>query len=166
MPSSRDMIIGRKIPAAMLAELVDGEIVPIRACDLLGRGHVLAVGVPGAFTPVCSEQHLPNLVSNADKLRRSGFDHLVCVVAGDPFVTQAWSRVVDPSGRIRFVSDGNLNLARALGLNIREHKLFLGERSERYMLSIRNNTIETVRVEQQIVDYSCTRTDEFVLDNV
>ena len=163
LSQTRTALKGERLPGALLAELVDGQIVSTRAYDVLGQGRTLAIGVPGAFTPTCSDQHVPGLINNAEKLRRSGFDHLVCIVASDPFVTHAWSKIVDPERKARFVSDGNLYLARALGLTSHEPKLFLGERSERYLMVARSGIIETVRVEAHIADYSCTQPDALVL---
>ncbi len=164
--SSVKILTGSRISDAMLAELIEGQIRPIRAYDVLGPGRTIAIGVPGAFTPTCTDQHVPGLVNNAEKLHRSGFDHLVCIVAGDPFVTSAWAKIVDPKACVRFVSDGNLSFARSLGLVSHEQKLFLGDRSERYMLIVRDGAIETVRVEKDVADYSCTRPDPFVIDGV
>jgi peroxiredoxin len=166
VPNSRNTLLGMRVPGAMVAELEDGHVNPLTAHDVLFRGRSLVIGVPGAFTPLCTERHVPNLVQSAERLRRSGFDHLVCFVASDPFVTQAWQRVVDPKGWIRFVSDGNLNFCRALGLNTHEQSLFLGDRSERYLMIVQDGIIEKVRVEQRITDYSCTRPSDFVLENI
>lgn len=166
MPNSRNDLAGTYVPPALVAELIDGQIVPVRAHDVVGRGKTLVIGVPGAFTPVCTERHVPGLVNNAERLRRSGYDNLVCVVASDPFSTEAWARQVDPKRWVRFVSDGNLNLCRAMGLVTHEQKFFLGDRSERYMLIVQNGVIETARVEKQISDYSCTRPDAFVIEGV
>lgn len=165
MSLSNAILVGNKITGALLAELVDGQIQPVRAYDVLGNGRTLAIGVPGAFTPVCTDQHVPALIRNAERLRRSGYDHLVCIVASDPFVTEAWSRIVDPKRWVRFVSDGNLSFAKSLGFVTHEQKLFLGDRSERYMLSMREGVIETVRVEKHLADYACTRPDDFIVDD-
>lgn len=161
-----DVLIGRKLPEATVAELIGGQVTPIKAIDALGKGRVLAIGVPGAFTPVCTEQHVPSLVKNAERLRRSGFDELVCIVASDPFVMQAWQGVIDPEQKVRFVSDGNLELARALGLSSNERKLFLGARSQRYLMTLRGGSIETLRVEKHVADYACTRPEELVIESV
>jgi peroxiredoxin len=123
------------------------------------------IGVPGAFTPVCSEEHVPGLVANADKLRKWGFRQIVCIVASDPFATDAWAKLMDPQGKVRFVSDGNLDFAREFGLIVHEHKLVLGDRSERYLFAVRDGVIEVFRLEQRITDYSCTASDDFVLQD-
>src|SRR5262245_25817121 len=106
--ASTHILVGNRITGALMAELVEGHVEPVRGYDVLGKGKTLAIGVPGAFTPVCTNQHVPALVKNAERLRRSGYEHLVCIVASDPFVTDAWARMVDPKRWIRFVSDGNL----------------------------------------------------------
>lgn len=159
-------LLGQRVPDVQVAELIDGQIVPVSAMDVLGRVRTLAIGVPGAFTPVCTERHVPGLVANAEKLHRSGYDKLVCIVASDPFSTEAWAKMMDAKRWIRFISDGNLNLARALGLLTQEQELFMGARSKRYMLATRAGLIESVRVEKQVADYACTRPDAFVLESV
>lgn len=166
MPHSRSILVGMRIPGVMVAELDEGQVRPVSAHDVLGRGRTLCIGVPGAFTPVCTERHVPSLVRSAERLRRSGFDHLVCMVASDPFATDAWQRVVDPKRWIRFVSDGNLNFCRALALNTHEQSLFLGDRSERYLLVVQSGAIEKVRIEQRITDYSCTHPADFILEQI
>jgi peroxiredoxin len=164
MPNRHDVFIGRRLPDVYLGEMRNGEIESINAQEVLGRGRVLAVGAPGAFTPVCSSEHVPGLVANHDKLKRSGISDLVCIVAGDPFVTDVWRRSVDPLGRVRFVSDGNLDFARAMGLLERETSLFMGDRSQRYLLLVQDGVIASLRVEASMLDLSCTRSDEFVLE--
>jgi peroxiredoxin len=115
---------------------------------------------------VCSEKHLPSLVRNADRLRQAGVGQLVCVVTSDPWSVDAWTKVVDPARKVRFVSDGNLSFTRALGLSTHEPKLFIGERSERYMLTVRNGAIESARIEDHIANLVCTEPDDFVLEEV
>lgn len=159
-----DHLKDRRFSEAMLAELVDGEIRPISAQAAFGSGCPLVVGVPGAFTPVCHEQHVPALVRRADELRMQGYTMLACVVASDPFVTAAWARVVDPEGKLRFFSDGNLDFARSLNLTVDERGLFLGKRSERYMLAVRDGVITSSRIEQHLADYACTQPEEMLVD--
>lgn len=164
MHASSNHLKDRRFSEAMLAELIDGEIRPINAQAAFGRGTPLVVGVPGAFTPVCHEQHVPALVRRADELRMQGYTMLACIVASDPFVTAAWAKIVDPEGKIRFFSDGNLDFARSLNLVVDERELFLGKRSERYMLAVRDGVITASRIEQHITDYICTKPEEFVVD--
>lgn len=166
MSVAQHKLVGARIPAVRLGELVDGQVRAVRANEAFGSGPAVIVGMPGAFTPVCTQRHLPSLLQNAARLRQSGFAHVVCVVASDPFATDAWRQAMDPAGRVRFLSDGNLSMARALGLLTHAPRLFLGECSERYMLTTRDGVIDSARVEDDLLDLSCTDPDELVLDAV
>lgn len=164
MPHRQTKLIGQRLPSVRLGEMIDGDMRTVRAIDALGAGSAVIVGMPGAFTPVCSSRHLPSLVQNADRLRASGAAHVVCIVTSDPWSTDAWAKIIDPQGKVRFLADGNLSFARALGLTTHEPRLMLGERSERYMLTARDGVIESARIESSIFDVSCTNVDEFVLE--
>lgn len=163
MPT-RDFRVGRKVPDVDLAQLVDGAVLPRLASEVLGKPRVLVVGVPGAYTPICSIHHVPQLVANADRLRKSGFDDIVCVVASDPFSTAAWVEKLDPTGKVRFFSDGNLDFARSFGLLTTERALFMGECSERYLMTLRSGVLESLRIERKITDLLCTQPDALFLD--
>lgn len=165
MPQSH-RLVGTGMPVVRLGEMVNDQLRAVRASDIFGRGASVVVGMPGAFTPLCTEKHLPNLISNADRLRASGFTEIACVATSDPYSIDAWARAIDPARKVRFLSDGNLNLVRALGLTTHATRLFLGECSERYLLTVRDGVIASVRVEDEITNFSCTRTDDLVLEEV
>ncbi|MEY4785950.1 MAG: hypothetical protein RIR41_3885 [Pseudomonadota bacterium] len=152
-------LVGKRLPDAKLGEMVDGEIRPCVASELFAVGRAVIVGMPGAFTPICSGRHLPNLVANAERLRHGGVKHLACIVTSDPFAIDPWRKEIDPSGKIRFLSDGNLSLARTLGLMSHEPTLFLGERSARYVILTDDGVVSTVRVENSILEVGCTAID-------
>lgn len=151
-----DRLAGLPVPRVHLGQLVDGHLIARPACEFLGRGRAFVAGAPGAFTPICSQRHIPNLVENAEALRAAGIDALYCIVTSDPFSVAAWARIVDPLGKVRFLSDGNLQFARTLGLTNREDSLFMGERSMRYALTVREGVIQSAKVECSVLDFSCT----------
>jgi peroxiredoxin len=162
MPHSK--LVGARLPQVRLCEMVEGQQRVVRASELFGCGRAMLVGMPGAFTPICSEKHLPSLVRNADRLREACFREIACIVTSNPFAVDAWAKVADPQRKVRFLSDGNLAFTRALGLATHEPRIFLGECSERYLLTARDGAIESVRVEESILNLSCTDPDEFVLE--
>jgi 2-Cys peroxiredoxin 5 len=147
----------RTIPDINLASLERGEIQIVSAKSTFARGRSVIVGIPGAFTPICTRKHVPDFIANAQALRKAGYSQLVCIVPNDPFVLAEWARQLDPDEQIRFLSDGNLEFARALGLQTANRDLFMTARSERYMLIVDAGNIVSHRVEPEMMVYSCTR---------
>ena len=153
--------IGKELPSVNLGEVRGGEFTACNSLERLGHGRALLAGMPGAFTPVCTGKHAPNLVQNAGRLSQI-FDHVGCIVTSNPFATAKWMEEVAPEGKVSFFTDGNLDLTRALGLSCQHPELFLGEISARYMISLRDGAIESMAVERSVLDFSCTRTDSFL----
>ena len=81
----------------------------------------------------------------------------------DPWVIERWAREVDPGGKIRFLSDGNMELTRKLGLSVRADSYHLGERSARYTMILRDAVIEKLAVENAIDEFACTAVDAVLL---
>jgi 2-Cys peroxiredoxin 5 len=156
---------GDRVPSVPLARLADGLIKRVDFAEMAAGKRLLVIGVPGAFTPVCSASHVPDIAANADRLHAAGFDQILCVTPDNPWVVDAWKPQVDPAGRLLFLSDGNLALTRALGANAVDHEHFLGEGSSRYMLVARQGVVERFAIEPSILDVTCTRAeDALVLD--
>ena len=154
--------VGERLPQVSLARL-RGEIVEHVPLEpyLEGR-RVVMIGLPGAFTPVCTQRHIPELVANAGSLKASGIDEIICVAPNSPWVVAEWSQQTDPEGRLTFLSDGNLELTRAAGLSSKAPHLFLGECSMRYALMLRHALIEKIAVEPDVENLACTRPVKFV----
>ena len=149
--------LGDLVPSAELARASATAIEIVRFEQLVGPRRALVLGVPGAFTPVCTHDHLPKFVDHAASLRRSGYDLLVCVVPNDPFTAAAWQQQVDPKGEMLFLSDGNRALARALGLEASHGDYFLGHSNERYMMICVDGRITHLAVEPNFTLLTCTR---------
>lgn len=155
--------VGQRVPDAMLAEMRDGVPAPVHTEALFSGRAAVVLGVPGAFSPVCSQRHLPDFIANAERLKASGLGHLFCIAPNDPWVLEQWARQIDPEGKVRFLSDGNLDFTRRMGLQARHEHLHLGDRSQRYTMIVRNAVIEKLAVESNILDYTCARSSELVL---
>lgn len=158
-----DFFIGLPVPNVELGAIINGAIETLRTAALFASGKFIILGVPGAFTPVCSKEHVPDFVANADRFAQLGFSQLVCIAQNDPFVLEAWAKSVDPAGRIKFISDGNLAFCKALSLTTTNRSLFLGVRSERYLMVVEDGIIQRLRVEPNILVYSCTSASETLL---
>ena len=137
---------GDQLPDATFFVMEDGRPSPRSTQDLFGGKKVVLFAVPGAFTPLCSEQHLPGYVTHADALREKGVDSVVCTAVNDAFVMDAWGRDRQV-GDMVMAADGNGAFAKALGLELDATGFGLGVRSERYAMVVEDGTVTKLSVE-------------------
>ena len=84
--------VGDQVPEVKVFTFGDKGPEATTSTEVLGKGKVVLFGVPGAFTPTCSDHHLPGFVLRAEELRAKGADKVVCVSVNDPFVMGAWAQ--------------------------------------------------------------------------
>ncbi|MCJ1362258.1 Peroxiredoxin-5, mitochondrial [Acarospora aff. strigata] len=138
--------VGDSIPDLdVLAENSPGNKVNL-AKELKGKGKALIIGVPAAFSPSCSESHIPGYL-NSNALKGAGKVFVVSV--NDPFVMKAWRLALDPSGNsgIRFLADPTAKFTEALDLAFDGAAIFGGNRSKRYALVIEDGKVKESHVE-------------------
>ncbi|KAJ2002092.1 peroxiredoxin type-2 [Coemansia thaxteri] len=115
--------------------------------DFAGK-KVVVFGLPGAFTPTCSAQHLPAFVAKADAIKAKGVDLIVCVASNDTFVLDAWAKQENVNGKIILASDANGDLGRATGLSLDLSKLGMGsQRLTRFAVIVDNGKVAHLSVE-------------------
>ncbi|MCG2838698.1 peroxiredoxin [Photobacterium sp. WH77] len=136
---------GQTLPAATLGELTKDGMVNHDVSDLFAGKKVVLFAVPGAFTPTCSESHLPGYVVLTDQLKAKGVDIIACVSVNDAFVMQAWGEAQNAS-EIMMLADGDGSFTKALGLEMDTAK-FGGLRSQRYAMIIDNGVVTQLNVE-------------------
>lgn len=120
----------------------------VRTGELLGSGTAVLFGVPGAFTPTCSDYHLPGFVLRADDLRTKGVGTIACMSVNDAFVMGAWGDARDVGDSVVLVADGSADLTRALGLELDLIARGLGVRSQRYALVAQDGLVTHLAIEQ------------------
>ena len=136
---------GERIPEAILQYVADG----VHKIDTLalfeGRKFVL-FSVPGAFTPTCSERHLPGFVEHFDQFRERGIE-VACMAVNDPFVMQAWGESQHVPAGMRMLADGNADFTRALGLEMDASGFGMGTRGKRFALYAEDGVVRELFVE-------------------
>ena len=65
----------------------------------------IIIGVPGAFTKVCSAKHLPGYVSNFEKAKKKGVSKIICISVNDPNVMKAWGEIQNVKDKIFMAAD-------------------------------------------------------------
>ncbi|KAF2195301.1 AhpC/TSA family protein [Zopfia rhizophila CBS 207.26] len=135
--------VGDRIPDVELMEGSPGNKVSL-AKELKGKG--IIIGVPAAYSPACSESHVPGYINSA-KLKDAGSVFVVSV--NDAFVMKAWGKTLDPSGKsgIRFLADPSLSFTNALDLSFDGSAIFGGSRGKRYALVVEDGVIKEAHVE-------------------
>jgi peroxiredoxin len=139
--------VGDRIPDVKVFTFGDKGPEETTSGELLGHGTVVLFGVPGAFTPTCSDHHLPGFVLRADDLRARGADSIVCVSVNDPFVMEAWGQEQNVGKSVVMLADGNGELTEAMGLTMDGSGFGLGTRSQRYAAILRDGKVSWLAVE-------------------
>ncbi|ROV56306.1 peroxiredoxin [Vibrio ponticus] len=136
---------GQALPEATLSQLTKDGMVNHSTSELFANKKVVLFAVPGAFTPTCSEAHLPGYVVLADQLKAKGVDMIACVSVNDAFVMKAWGETQNAE-EIVMLADGDGSFTKALGLEM-DTATFGGIRSQRYAMIIDNGVVTTLNVE-------------------
>jgi peroxiredoxin len=137
--------IGDRIPEIPLQRLREGvETVDTRT--LFDGKNVVLFAVPGAFTPTCSEKHLPGYVEHFEQFRERGID-VLCMSVNDPFVMQAWGQSQGVPEGLEMLADGNGDFTRALGLEMDASGYGMGRRSKRFALYAEDGVVKQLHVE-------------------
>ncbi len=138
--------IGQKIPSSALSQLTEDGMQTHQTDELFAGKTVALFAVPGAFTPTCSEAHLPGYVVLADQLQAKGVDLIACVSVNDAFVMSAWGKTHNAS-EILMLGDGDASFTKALGLEM-DTAGFGGIRSQRYSMLIKDGEVTQLNVEE------------------
>lgn len=136
---------GQRVPDAVL-QYVDDGVHKIDTFTLFDGRRMVLFAVPGAFTPTCSERHLPGFVERFDDFRSRGIE-VACMAVNDPFVMQAWGQSQHVPQGLRMLADGNADFTRALGLQMDASGYGMGTRSKRFALYAENGIVRDLRVE-------------------
>ena len=137
--------VGDRLPEVPLQRIREGvETVDTRT--LFDGRKVLLFAVPGAFTPTCSEKHLPGYVEHFDAFRDRGIE-VVCMSVNDPFVMQAWGQSQHVPDGLQMLADGNGDFTRALGLEMDASGYGMGRRSKRFALYAEDGVVKQLHVE-------------------
>jgi glutaredoxin/glutathione-dependent peroxiredoxin len=141
--------VGEKIPSVTLKQLTPEGVKEVTTDEIFGGRKVVLFAVPGAFTPACSQRHLPGFVERAADIKAKGVDEIACVAVNDAFVMGAWGRDQKTEGKVRMLADGSGDFVRALGLELDLSKGGLGIRSQRYSMLVDNGIVKSLSIEKQ-----------------
>ena len=137
--------VGSTLPEVSFGYINDGKMTDPRTNEIFGDKRVVVFAVPGAFTPTCSQAHLPGYVALADKIKAKGVDAIVCLSVNDAYVMDAWGKASNAE-EIMMLADGNGFFTKSIGMDMNTSD-FGGTRSVRYSMLVEDGEVVKIFVE-------------------
>jgi peroxiredoxin len=138
---------GDSLPETTFRFMGPDGIESLSTKDVFAGKKVVLFAVPGAFTPTCHIKHLPGFIEMADEFKRLGVDSVVCVAVNDPFVLAAWGEKSGAKGKVLFLSDGNAEFTKKIGMDFDGSGIGLGTRSKRYSMFVEDGVVKVLNTE-------------------
>jgi peroxiredoxin len=139
--------VGDKVPAVNFRVLTAEGPKELTSDELFKGKKVAFFAVPGAFTPTCSQRHLPGYVDKAAALKAKGVDTIACLSVNDAFVMGAWGKDQKTDGKVTMLADGSGDFTRAVDLELDATRNGLGKRSQRYSMLVDDGVVKALHVE-------------------
>ncbi len=140
--------VGDKLPQATFRVMTAEGPAPKTTDDLFNGRKVVLFAVPGAFTPTCHKNHLPGYLDKAADIKAKGVDAILVTSTNDVFVLDAWAKATGGTGVIEFLSDGNADFAKEIGLSMDGSGFGMGTRSRRYSMLVEDGVVKSLNVEE------------------
>lgn len=123
----------------------------VTSSDIFKGKNVVLFSLPGAFTPVCSSNHLPGYEAKYDELKAKGIDEIYCLSVNDAFTMFQWSKHLAVE-KVKMLPDGNGDFTRLMGMLVRKQNLGFGLRSWRYSMHVVDSEIKRMFIEPGLMD--------------
>ena len=150
--------VGDKLPAVDLFENNPGN--KVNSGETFGKGKHVIFAVPGAFTPGCSQTHLPGFVGKFDELKGKGVDSVACISVNDPFVMEAWGKAQAAEGKIRMLADTCGQFTKAVDLEFDLTGPLGNMRSKRYSMVVNDGVVTAINIEPDGTGLTCSLAPE------
>ena len=139
----------KKIHKLELPIIKNGKIYNEVLSKIMHNKKIVIFGVPGAFTPTCSEQHLPSYLKLSNQIKSQGVSDIYCMSVNDAFVMKAWLSSYKSDNKVIGISDGNGDFTKKLSLLVNYSRNFMNYRCKRFSLIAKNNKIVILNVEKK-----------------
>ena len=153
---------GDKLPLSEFFYLDSNGLKKIKSTDFFKDQKTIVIGVPGAFTKVCSAEHLPGYVNNFEDAKKKGVTKILCVAVNDPNVMKAWGENQNVGDKIFMAADPYCEFTKAIGAEIDRTERGLGIRSARYTMLVEDNVIKMIKVEDDTANCEISAAENFI----
>src|SRR5580704_8678347 len=138
---------GQKIPSVTIKQATPEGGADVDPAALFAGKKVVMFSLPGAFTPTCSQKHLPGYIKELAALKAKGVDMVACLSVNDAFVMKAWAEQHNALGKIVMLADGSAEFTKALGIELDLTKAHMGIRCQRGVFMIDDGVVMRVDME-------------------
>ncbi len=156
--------ISERLPSSEFFYLDANGVQKISTNSLFANQKVIIVGVPGAFTKVCSAKHLPGFVKNYEKILKKGVTKIVCISVNDPNVMKAWGENQKVQNKIFMAADPFCKFTKSIGAEVDKTAKGLGIRSARYTMLVDNEIVKKIKEEEDTGICEISSADSFIND--
>src|ERR1700678_2413285 len=140
--------VGDKLPQATLRLITADGPKPVTTQEFFSGKKMCVCARPGADAPPCHKNHLPGFLTEGAAFKAKGVVEIAMTSVNDPFVLMEWSKATGSAGHIAFLSDGNADFAKALGLEFDASMGGLGVRSRRYAALVEDVVVKLLNIEE------------------
>ena len=139
---------GDQLPDAKLVKMGEQGPEEISLHSLTGDRKVAIFAVPGAFTPTCTDSHMPSFINESEALAGVGVEQVICIAVNDPFVLKAWDEATKAGeAGVTVLGDPDCSFTKAIGMDFDFPPAGLYGRSSRYAMLVENGRVAIVNVE-------------------
>ena len=161
-------------------KIKEGEIIPnsdffyldesgvpkkISTSEIFNNNKTIVIGVPGAFTKVCSAKHLPGYVNNFETAKKKGITKIICVSVNDPNVMKAWGDSQNVGNKIFMAADPYCEFTKLIGADIDRFDRGQVTRSSRYTMLVVDNIAIKINAEDDTATCEISAAENF-LDSI
>jgi glutaredoxin/glutathione-dependent peroxiredoxin len=140
--------VGDRLPEAKF-RVMSSEGPAWKTTDEVFKGKKVALfAVPGAFTPTCTNLHMPSFLNNLAPIKSKGVDTIAVTAVNDVFVMKQWAKETGADGKIDVLADGNGDFAKAIDMAFDGSVGGLGTRSRRYSMLVDNGVVKSLNIEE------------------
>ena len=135
------------IPNIKVPIIKNGSSDILSLADEFSNKKIILFGVPGAFTPTCSEEHFPGYIKLYDQIIEKGINSFYCLSVNDKYVMKSWLISYSEDHKIFGVADGNAEITKYFNLISDKTKNHMGFRSSRFAMIKENNKVKEIKIE-------------------
>ena len=139
---------GNRVPKVTFKTRTNHQWQDVSTDDLFKGQTVVVFSLPGAYTPTCSNAHLPRYNELAGVFRANGVDQIVCLSVNDAFVMNEWKQD-QQAENINLLPDGNREFTAGMHMLVDKSNVGFGKRSWRYSMLGKDGMIEKMLIEPE-----------------